>query len=287
MAEEVPDEQLLHRLRHAEPCQCTRGRHLPEDVAAAACHSVAEQVFEQQLQEVDIREPVIMVGGTSLIQGLVKAMGDLLQVEIRGAATIPSISVRWGPHSLPQGLSRDRRWMRSSISRWSAPKRQGRNYYRRIADVVLLDHNLSGSSKKSISLSIPGIPLFIAVGSNQETPRVVRLRDLRDVNVQERKMTISIGDEAYLAPLLKILWEKYGKDRVEQPDRFTIILYLDEEGGRSIEDMPVIDPTESLYKDLIYAIQVSPRKDSKSAGSITGKGSSVCGEREHAPRKRR
>jgi len=54
----------------------------PEDVAAAACHSVAEQVFEQQLQEVDIKEPVIMVGGTSLIQGLVKAMGDLLQVEV-------------------------------------------------------------------------------------------------------------------------------------------------------------------------------------------------------------
>ncbi|MCP1714333.1 putative methanogenesis marker protein 15 [Methanocalculus alkaliphilus] len=54
----------------------------PEDVAAAACYSVAEQVFEQQLQEVDIREPVIMVGGTSLIEGLVKAMGDLLQTEI-------------------------------------------------------------------------------------------------------------------------------------------------------------------------------------------------------------
>jgi putative methanogenesis marker protein 15 len=55
---------------------------LPEDVAAAACHSVAEQVFEQQLQEVDIKEPVIMVGGTSLIQGLVRAMSDLLQTEI-------------------------------------------------------------------------------------------------------------------------------------------------------------------------------------------------------------
>ena len=53
-----------------------------EDVAAAACHSVAEQVFEQQLQEVDIKDPVIMVGGTSLIQGLVRAMGDLLQTEI-------------------------------------------------------------------------------------------------------------------------------------------------------------------------------------------------------------
>ena len=53
-----------------------------EDVAAAACHSVAEQVFEQQLQEVDIKEPVIMVGGTSLIDGLVYAMGELLQTKI-------------------------------------------------------------------------------------------------------------------------------------------------------------------------------------------------------------
>ena len=53
-----------------------------EDVAAAACHSVAEQVFEQQLQEVDIREPVIMVGGTSLIEGLVFAMGELLQTKM-------------------------------------------------------------------------------------------------------------------------------------------------------------------------------------------------------------
>ncbi|NYT06183.1 MAG: methanogenesis marker 15 protein [Methanomicrobiales archaeon] len=53
-----------------------------EDVAAAACHSVAEQVFEQQLQEVDIKEPVIMVGGTSLIEGLVHEMGELLQTKV-------------------------------------------------------------------------------------------------------------------------------------------------------------------------------------------------------------
>jgi putative methanogenesis marker protein 15 len=53
-----------------------------EDVAAAACHSVAEQVFEQQLQEVDIKEPVLMVGGTSLIEGLVYAMGQLLQTKV-------------------------------------------------------------------------------------------------------------------------------------------------------------------------------------------------------------
>jgi len=53
-----------------------------EDVASAACFSVAEQVFEQQLQELEIIEPVIMVGGTSLIEGLVKAMEDLLRVKV-------------------------------------------------------------------------------------------------------------------------------------------------------------------------------------------------------------
>jgi len=53
-----------------------------EDVASAACYSVAEQVFEQQLQELEIVEPVIMVGGTSLIEGLVKAMEDLLKIKV-------------------------------------------------------------------------------------------------------------------------------------------------------------------------------------------------------------
>lgn len=52
------------------------------DVAAAACHSVPEQVFEQQLQEIDLREPIIQVGGTSLIKGLVLNMKQILGREI-------------------------------------------------------------------------------------------------------------------------------------------------------------------------------------------------------------
>jgi len=55
---------------------------IPEDVAMAACHSVAEQVYEQQLQEVEVKEPVIMVGGTSLIEGLPRAMEELLHVKV-------------------------------------------------------------------------------------------------------------------------------------------------------------------------------------------------------------
>ncbi len=49
-----------------------------EDVASAACFSVAQQVYEQQLQEIDVREPLIQVGGTSLISGLVDAVSKTL-----------------------------------------------------------------------------------------------------------------------------------------------------------------------------------------------------------------
>jgi putative methanogenesis marker protein 15 len=50
------------------------------DVASAACHSVAEQIYEQQLQEIEVRQPIIQVGGTSLISGMVTAMEHTLGV---------------------------------------------------------------------------------------------------------------------------------------------------------------------------------------------------------------
>jgi putative methanogenesis marker protein 15 len=48
-----------------------------EDTAAAACHSVAEQFFNQQLQEIEVRSPIVGIGGTSLNRGLVKALEEV------------------------------------------------------------------------------------------------------------------------------------------------------------------------------------------------------------------
>lgn len=136
------------------------------------------------------------------------------------------------------------------------PEKTGGDYYRRITDVVLLDHNLIRVVKKLHIFIDPRIPLFIGVGITKRLPGVIRLMDFADVLVKEQKVTISIGDEAYLAPLLKILWEQYGKENVEQPDRFTIILQIEGADMKSIEEIPVYDPRESIYKDLIYALQV-------------------------------
>jgi len=53
-----------------------------EDVAAAACRSVAEQVYENQIQEMEMRPPVIFVGGVSLVEGVKREFEDMLGIDI-------------------------------------------------------------------------------------------------------------------------------------------------------------------------------------------------------------
>ncbi|MHC1636372.1 MAG: methanogenesis marker 15 protein [Candidatus Methanospirareceae archaeon] len=53
-----------------------------EDVAAAACRSVANQVYGSQIQEMGVHPPMIFVGGVSLIEGVVKEFEDILGIDI-------------------------------------------------------------------------------------------------------------------------------------------------------------------------------------------------------------
>ena len=53
-----------------------------EDVAAAACRSVATQVYDNQIHEMEMRPPIIFVGGVSLIEGVKREFENMLGVEI-------------------------------------------------------------------------------------------------------------------------------------------------------------------------------------------------------------
>jgi putative methanogenesis marker protein 17 len=136
------------------------------------------------------------------------------------------------------------------------PEPLGAAYYKQIANDVLLDHNLLRVINKLHVFIDPKVPVFIAVGTLRKITTVVRVRDFANVNPLGDKITLVISEETYLAPMLKIFWQKFGKDRVEQPDRFTVILYNVEVDAREIEDLVVADPSESLFKDLIYALRL-------------------------------
>ena len=135
------------------------------------------------------------------------------------------------------------------------PEPLGAEYYKQITNDVLLDHNLLRVISKLHVFIDPKIPVFVAVGTLKRITTIVRVRDLANVNPQEGKMTLVVSDETYLAPMLRIFWERFGKEKVEQPDRFTVILYDVPLSAQEIEEIVVADPSESLFKDLIYALR--------------------------------
>jgi putative methanogenesis marker protein 17 len=135
------------------------------------------------------------------------------------------------------------------------PEPVGAEYYRQITNDVLLDHNLLRVIHKLHIAIDPKVPIFVAVGILKKITTRVRVGDFANVNPLEGKIVLVISDETYLAPMLKIFWERFGKDHVEQPDRFTVILYDVKTGSKEIEEIIVADPSESLYKDLIYAFR--------------------------------
>lgn len=135
------------------------------------------------------------------------------------------------------------------------PEPLGAEYYKQITNDVLLDHNLLRVINKLHIFIDPKVPVFIAVGTLKRITTIVRVRDLANVNPQEGKMTLVVSDETYLASMLKIFWERFGKEKVEQPDRFTVILYDIPTSAQEIEEIVVADPSESLFKDLIYAFR--------------------------------
>jgi len=135
------------------------------------------------------------------------------------------------------------------------PEQLGGEYYRQITNDVLLDHNLLKVIEKLHVYIDPKVPVFVAVGTLRKITTTVRVRDFANVNPLEGKITLVISDETYLAPMLKLFWERFGKDHVEQPDRFTIMLYDVRTDPKEIEDLVVADPSESLFRDLIYAFR--------------------------------
>ncbi|MEN6396796.1 MAG: methanogenesis marker 17 protein [Methanoregula sp.] len=135
----------------------------------------------------------------------------------------------------------------------------GGEYYRQIANDVLLDHNLLRVIHKIHIYIDPKVPIFVAVGVLKKVTTLVKVGDIANVNPQEGKLTLSISNETWLAPMLKIFWDRFGQDHVDQPDRFTVILYGVTAKAREIEEIVIADPSTALYKDLVYALRcISP-----------------------------
>ena len=135
------------------------------------------------------------------------------------------------------------------------PEPLGAEYYKQITNDVLLDHNLIRVVHKLHIYVDPGLPIFVAAGVLHKITTLVRVRDFAAVNPLAGKIMLALASETYLAPMLKIFLSRFGQDHVEQSDRFTVILRDVTVDPREVEEIVVADPSESVFKDLIYALK--------------------------------
>ena len=131
----------------------------------------------------------------------------------------------------------------------------GGETYRQIADDILSDLNLNQSIGRLHIYIDPETPLFLAVGVIKKMPGLVHIRDVASALKTEDKIVLDVGSETYLSPMLAILWDIYGRDLITQPDRFTVEIHVPDLDPRAIEDMVVVDPSEGMFHDIIYALQ--------------------------------
>jgi len=136
-----------------------------------------------------------------------------------------------------------------------SPDAVGKEAYERIAADVLQDLDLIKVIDRLHIYVDPKVPIFIAAGVLRHMPRAIRVSDFANINPGDAEIVLDIGDETYLAPLLQKLWVLFGKENVEQPDRFTVVLPAGLAGEEGLEQMVVADPSETLHKDIIYALQ--------------------------------
>ncbi len=131
----------------------------------------------------------------------------------------------------------------------------GRLAYKDIAADVLQDLDLiKVVSKLYIRIDLD-FPFFFAAGVLRKMPPPVKISDFAGVMVRDGNIVLDITDERYMAQMLTVLWERYGRDRVIQPDRFTVTIDSSIADAKEIEDTVVFDQRRSIYKDLLYALQ--------------------------------
>lgn len=130
---------------------------------------------------------------------------------------------------------------------------KGAAVYELIIKQVTHDLQINRSIKDMRVFIDPREPVFIIAVMVAKTTQPVLIEDLATYSyeAEEDKTTIRIKDENYLPPLLKKLWESEGREKIQQPSRFEIII---ENPSTDIKGMVVVDPVENLKRKIYDAI---------------------------------
>ncbi|MGB9938056.1 MAG: methanogenesis marker 17 protein [Methanobacterium sp.] len=130
---------------------------------------------------------------------------------------------------------------------------QGAEVYEMIIRQILQDVQISRSIKNMNVFVDPREPVFIISVKLEKAAPPITVNDFTEYeyNKDENSTFIRIKDETYLPELLQKLWEEEGREKIQQPSRFEIII---NDPKVELEGMVIHDPKDDLKKKIYDAI---------------------------------
>ena len=134
--------------------------------------------------------------------------------------------------------------------------KDGAEVYDMIIRQIFQDLQLGPSVTDMKAFVDPKEVVFIMAIKTKKTSSNTYLKEVAHTKFfkDNNQTNVFVDDENYLPHILKVLWDKYGRENVHQPDRYTIVLDGDQ---RFIEEYVVDNPSINLQKrvyDGIYRI---------------------------------
>ena len=127
----------------------------------------------------------------------------------------------------------------------------GNTAYKELFEVIMSDIGKSQMIERTEMLLRPEVPLFVFSVRLRNVPDSLTMKDAASVRSEGDDVFISISDERYAPDILSQLWERYGRDNVDQETRFDIrINGADPDAISEIE----IRSGESVMKEMIGAV---------------------------------
>jgi putative methanogenesis marker protein 17 len=123
----------------------------------------------------------------------------------------------------------------------------------RVIRDVISTLNLSNTITKMKVFMDPKETYFVIAANLASPAPPILLKNVSAISLKGGKIAISVFNEEYMPTILKFLWDQFGREKIEQPERLEIIINAPNAEIDNISKFVVEDPSSVILNKLIDA----------------------------------
>jgi len=118
---------------------------------------------------------------------------------------------------------------------------------------VISTLNLSNTITKMKVFMDPKETYFVIAANLASPAPPILLKNVSAISLKGGKIAISVFNEEYMPTILKFLWDQFGRENIEQPERLEVIINAPDVEIEDISTFVVEDPSSVILNKLIDA----------------------------------